>query len=293
MTTEALIETAAMQALAEYAAQVPDYHAIVEIGVHHAANLCSMATAAKHGHGAKCYGIDAYGHGDVYRGRPHMLRRYTTTDHQTALATIKAAKVTRHTKLVVATSTQAATDWTGPPIALLVIDAEHRYASVLADYHAWAPHLAPNARIAFDDYGGHYGAEVKQAVDHLITTGDLATVDHAGTRLIITRPTCHAKAAPPAADTEPSINGSGESTNPPLPPDTPPAGDADNPSGPANPGTSDTTTMTAPSTAGQNTADGNAQPAATEPPQDDGQPAPPTPADSGDHLPRHRTTSIR
>lgn len=280
--TEALIEAAAMEHLADLAAKVHKAHAIVEVGVHHGANLVNMAAAAKAGAGATTYGIDAYGTGDVYRGRPHMLKRYTNADHKIALAAIKAERLTRAAKIIVSTSAQAAAQWDGPPIALLVIDAEHRYASVLADYHAWAPHLAPNAHVAFDDYGGHYGAEVKQAVDHLITTGELTPADHAGTRLIITRPTCHAKAAPPAADTEPSTNGSGENTNPPSPPETPPAGDADNQSTPASPGTSDTTTTTEPNTEDQSTADGNAQQAATEPPQDDSQPAPPTPADSGD-----------
>ncbi len=213
---EALIEPDAMQRLADIASEVTMDQAIVEVGVHHAVNLCSMAQAAKDGGNATVYGVDAYGTGHVYVGRPHMLTRYTNADHQQAIANIKAQHLVRQTRVIVATSTDAAATYDGPPVALLVIDAEHRYASVMSDYRAWTPHLAPNALIAFDDYGGHYGAEVKQAVDQLITDGEIESVELAGSRLLITRFTCHAKAAPQhgatAADTRPSApSGSRES----------------------------------------------------------------------------------
>lgn len=184
---EALIEQAAMDTLAELAAQVPADQAIVEIGTHHAANLVNMARAAKTGNGATCYGIDPYGHGDIYRGRPHMLARYSSADHQIAQDNIRANHLVRQTQLILKTSTQAAQDWDGPPVALLVIDGEHRHNIVLADYHAWAPHLTPNATIAFDDYGGDYGAQVITAVNQLVTEGHITKPEVVGTRLAVTR----------------------------------------------------------------------------------------------------------
>lgn len=181
------MEPEAMDALAALAADVPNDQAILEVGVYHAANLVNMAQAAKAGHGAKTYGVDSYGQGDIYRGRPHMLQRYTSTDHDIAIQHIKDNRLVRQCKIIVAPSPDAAADWTGPAIGLLVIDAEHRYDRVLSDLHAWTPHLAPDAIIAFDDYGGSVGADVKRAVDELVTARKLTTKQVAGTRLTITR----------------------------------------------------------------------------------------------------------
>lgn len=189
MPIEALIEDVAMQHLAQLAAQVPADQAIVEVGTHHAANLCNMAHAAKQSNGAKAFGVDAYGTGDIYRGRPHMLQRYTSADHDTATANIKAQHLVRQAKIIVSTSTQAAQQWDGPAIGLLVIDGEHRHESVLADYRAWQPHLAAGATIAFDDYGGSVGKQVITAVEELVNGGEIDPVTVIGTRLATTRTT--------------------------------------------------------------------------------------------------------
>ena len=73
MPIEALIEDVAMQHLAQLAAQVPADQAIVEVGTHHAANLCNMAHAAKQSNGAKAFGVDAYGTGDIRAPRDSIL----------------------------------------------------------------------------------------------------------------------------------------------------------------------------------------------------------------------------
>ena len=186
---EALIEEPAMVALANLAAQVPPGQVIVEVGTHHGANLVRMATAAKAGCGAHVYGIDPYGHGDIYQGRPHMLARYTSADHDIALDNIRKHHVVRNTTIIVATSQDAANTWPGLPIGLLIIDAEHRYNSIHADYTAWQPHLSDNAIVAFDDYGGSVGAEVKRAVDDLAATSRIDPVlTIIGERLALARP---------------------------------------------------------------------------------------------------------
>lgn len=176
-----------MDYLAGLASHVPADQAIVEIGTHHAANLCSMARAAKDGLGATCYGIDSYGSGDIYRGRPHMLHRYTSADHKIALDNIRAQHLVRRIKLIIATSTEAAATWDGPEIGLLVIDGEHREHAVLNDFHAWQPYLAPGAIVAFDDYEPRIGAGVIKAVDQLVEAGQLHAGEIIGTRLYVTR----------------------------------------------------------------------------------------------------------
>lgn len=184
---EALIEDQAMTYLADLAAHVPPTHAIVEVGVYQGANLVSMARAAHKGRGAHCWGVDAWGQGDVYQGRPHMVDRYTTSDYTICQQAIREARVVRCTTLITNTSVRAAAQWDGPNIGLLVIDGEHRYNSVINDYQAWRPHLADNAIIAFDDFGGTVGEQVQQAVNHLTTNGHLTIDNIIGTRLAI----CH------------------------------------------------------------------------------------------------------
>lgn len=182
------MEQSAMDYLAGLASHVPADQAVVEIGTFQAGNLCSMAQAAKNGLGATCYGIDPYGSGDIYRGRPHMLKRYTNADHKTAVNNIHHQHLTHHAKLIVDTSIHAATTWTGPKIGLLVIDGEHTEPSVLQDFHSWQPHLAPGAIIAFDDYEpSRIGAGVIKAVDKLVTDGQLHEGQIIGSRLYITR----------------------------------------------------------------------------------------------------------
>lgn len=186
MSVEALMEPAAMRRLAELAAAVPADLAIVEVGTYQAANLVSMALAAKAGQGAKVHGVDPYGTGDVYRGRRHMLARYTHADLDIARDHIKANRCSRQARIHVGTSTAVAAEWTGPQVDLLVIDGEHRYRSVMADWAAWSPHLAEDAIVAFDDYGGRVGEQVIRAVTDLEERGALTVVEHVGTRMAIT-----------------------------------------------------------------------------------------------------------
>lgn len=49
-------------------------------------------------------------------------------------------------------SISAAREWSGGPVRLLYIDGLHTYDAVTADYRAWAPHLAPQHVVVFDDF---------------------------------------------------------------------------------------------------------------------------------------------
>ncbi len=184
-TIDALMETVAMSYLADVAAYVPGDQAIVEVGTYQGANLVEMAKGAHSGLGAGVYGVDSYGTGDIYRNRPNMLKRYTHADLDIAREHIRTSGV--QADIIVATSVQAAADWDGPEIGLLVIDGEHRFDPVLADFRAWKPHLAPDATVAFDDYGGRVGSQVIRAVDTLLESGELRLIDVVGTRLAVCR----------------------------------------------------------------------------------------------------------
>lgn len=181
MTVETLTEPEALDWLRAAAAEVPADQAVVEVGVFRGGSLKHLCDGAKEGHGAVVYGVDAWGSDGVYPDRPHMRERYKRTDKAVARRTCPTAT------LIHALSSDAAAAYDGPPIGLLYIDCVHTEAAVLADFEAWAPHLADGALVAFDDYCDRFPG-VAKAVEHLMTVGRLENVGGLiGSRLAVTR----------------------------------------------------------------------------------------------------------
>ena len=67
-------------------------------------------------------------------------------------------------RLMPTTTLEAARTWT-EPIDYLYVDADHSYASVLADLRAWVPHVRPGGVITGDDYGNRSFPGVQAAWD--------------------------------------------------------------------------------------------------------------------------------
>jgi predicted O-methyltransferase YrrM len=63
------------------------------------------------------------------------------------------------------TDTMTASSFWTEPIDYLYVDADHSYASVLADLAAWVPHVRPGGLIVGDDYGNRSFPGVKRAWD--------------------------------------------------------------------------------------------------------------------------------
>lgn len=61
-------------------------------------------------------------------------------------------------------STEAAAEWSGPPVRLLLIDGMHTHEAVMSDYLAWKPVLAERHVVLFDDF---LWPEVERAVRDL------------------------------------------------------------------------------------------------------------------------------
>jgi predicted O-methyltransferase YrrM len=68
----------------------------------------------------------------------------------------------------VATSLEAAADWSGP-VDLLYVDGWHSYDAVVADGEAWLPHLSSPGVVVFDDYAVY--DEVREGVHDLAARG--------------------------------------------------------------------------------------------------------------------------
>jgi len=62
------------------------------------------------------------------------------------------AGVAGNVRMIAAPSVEAAR-WWREPIDYLYVDADHSYEAVIADLHAWVPHVRPGGLIVGDDYG--------------------------------------------------------------------------------------------------------------------------------------------
>ena len=58
------------------------------------------------------------------------------------------------------------------PVDLLYIDSSHDRESVIAEYRAWRPRLAPGAIVALDDYDHEDFPGIREAVAELRLTGE-------------------------------------------------------------------------------------------------------------------------
>lgn len=183
-------------ALADFAAQVPRDQAIVELGVFHGKTALQMAWGASQenglGNGAHVWAIDPWDlPGNVYAPEGGMA-----DNRAWARYWVRGLGYSNAITLVHQFSRDAAGLWTVAPgmgglgerpVGLLYVDGDHTYAGARSDIEAWAPHLAPGARIAIDDYLNENYSEVKQAVDDLVAEGVLAPVEVYHDRLAVTR----------------------------------------------------------------------------------------------------------
>jgi hypothetical protein len=189
-----------MVALADFATQVPADQEIVELGVFQGRTALQLAWGASLGHGAHVTAIDAWDlPGNTY-GPPFTDAESRTWAHHWVDTLGYADKIT----LIQGFAVDVAARWSisteeegrdGQRVGLLFVDDDHSYDGARRAIESWAPHLAPGARIAVDDYGHPDWPGVKEAVDALVTEGVLETIELFHDHLAVTRlainPTCH------------------------------------------------------------------------------------------------------
>jgi hypothetical protein len=183
-----------MITLADLAAQVPRHRAIVELGVFKAKTTIMMAWGARQGKRAHVWAFDPWDlPGDRFPWselqNPTQQHRKEFTDprtRQAAAYNVKSLGFSKDITLSRDFSVHAAGRWSGPKIGLLFIDGDHSYDAVRADLAAWAPHMAPGARIAFDDHASTH-PEVVQAVTDMVNAGILTVPAIYHDRLAVVR----------------------------------------------------------------------------------------------------------
>lgn len=170
-------------ALADFANQVPADQEIVELGVFQGRTALIMAWGAKQGNGAHVTAIDPWDlPGNVYDPP------FTDADSRAwAEYRIRELGYTDRIELVHAFSAEIAADWSGKPVGLLFVDGDHTREGARLDIEMWAPHLAPGAVIAVDDYHHPDWPGVAEAVDELVAEGVLEPVEVYHDRLAVTR----------------------------------------------------------------------------------------------------------
>lgn len=169
--------------LADFASMVPADQEIVELGVYQGRTALMMAWGARQGQGAHLTGIDAWDlPGNTY-GPPFNQdgsRRW-------AAHWVQSLGYGRSITLIKSFAADVAAEWTGAPVGLLFVDDDHSYEGALAAIQGWAPHLAPGARIAVDDYEHPDWPGVKEAMDALVAAGIVEPVEVYHDRLAVTR----------------------------------------------------------------------------------------------------------
>ncbi len=70
------------------------------------------------------------------------------------------------------------------PIAVLLIDGLHDYASVASDFHHLSPHLVDGGYAAFHDYASYF-PDVAVFVDELLTVGAYRKIAGAGSMIVL------------------------------------------------------------------------------------------------------------
>lgn len=172
-----------MMALADFAAQVPGDQEIVEIGVFHGRTALQLAWGARQGQRAHVTAIDLWDMpGNTY-GPPFTEESTRRWAHHH----VRNLGYSRDITLVQGFSHDVAARYEGLPVGLLFVDGDHSKQGARRDIESWAPHLAPGARIAVDDYGHPDWPGVKQAVDELVAEGVLEPIELFHSALAVTR----------------------------------------------------------------------------------------------------------
>ena len=159
-------------------------HVIVELGSYRGMSTCYLAAGSRDGRGAKVYAVDTWSE-DVSDWRASVKDYLPSPEYADFERQLREHRLWSRVTPVQALSASAGLAYTGKPVGLLYIDADHHYASVMADFEAWSPHLAENAVVIFDDYDTRTNPGVTRAVHQLAEEGRITDLHKVAERLAV------------------------------------------------------------------------------------------------------------
>jgi predicted O-methyltransferase YrrM len=180
----ALLQETAARAVADLAGEV------VELGSYCGRGTIVLAsTLARRGDGRRVHAIDPH---DGVVGDPDRGLHRTGPTLTRFRRNVARADLTGAVQEVVARP--ADVEWSRP-IAFLLVDGLHDYATVARDFAHFEPWLAPGALVAFHDYADYFPG-VRRRVDELRADG-YRLVARAGSLVVLRRGMTDASARPP------------------------------------------------------------------------------------------------
>lgn len=121
----------------------------VDLGTHHGRSAAVLSLACQRVHTVDCYD-------DLPEGTfadTLMPNRYETWTGGSLRATQALAARLGNVTCEQSLTSKAGHEWTGGPVDVLFVDADHSEEAVLKDVRAWLPYMRPGSRIVFHDDG--------------------------------------------------------------------------------------------------------------------------------------------
>ena len=159
------------------AAAVPREQCIVELGSWFGRSAILLGGASLKGRGAPVFAVDLFRAAglaqEVYEARAgeaakDFLQRF--------LDNMRGAGLERKVTAIRSSTAELGQKWTGPPVGLLFIDADHSYEGVSQDWAGWVNRFGPAAKVAFHDYENPAYEGVTRFVNERLAAGNLCSV---------------------------------------------------------------------------------------------------------------------
>lgn len=172
---EGLIPVALGEKLYDMAKEVHSEYAIVEIGSYHGKSTAYLTAGSADGNKPQVFAVDPWSE-EVSAWRRAVADKLPSPEFDKWDAQLRSVRLRSKVTPLQAISVEGSKIYEGPKIGLLYIDGDHSETAAAVDLLAWARHLAPNAVIAWDDYGTPGNPGVEAAVKRLVSNGTVSNL---------------------------------------------------------------------------------------------------------------------
>jgi predicted O-methyltransferase YrrM len=127
----------------------------VELGAWVGLTTCYLATACRVRGEGKVYAVDTFAGTREGDTTYQSVGRFGGSTFDAFTDQVRRAGVSDLVEPLVGLTTEVCESYSGKAIRLLLIDADHSFEGVRADFELWSPYVAPGGLIVFHDYLMH------------------------------------------------------------------------------------------------------------------------------------------